>query len=1174
MSPTYYPRPDLLASLPDDRHAVIEASAGTGKTYTLEHLVIDLLIRRDVTLDQLLVVTFTDKAAAELRARLRRKFQDILHARGAVEPSQGSWCIDDLARTRLRHALACFDSAAISTIHGFCHRMLSEHAFDNLRLFDSQLVDSRAAFTRAFYAVLRKTLAREERFQAFLEAWLDDHTLDQLIDLLFEAHARRGQVQPRLHLDQLSLALGAALKLPLDPNSLRPALNRACAPPGQLRAILRRVALLRQLLQRYLRTGRVAGFLCELSAAEHTERHNEGLLPYLIDRLSRLIRQQGLLHTVRDGLKALHQASVPMESAIVQVFLPQVQATLAQNKADRGELDFDDMPQLLQANLAHPDGHALVQTLRRRYRFALIDEFQDTDELQWRIFEQLFVQDGAQGNLLLIGDPKQAIYGFRGADVTTYLEAKARLVEGGASAIHLTQNHRSGPLMVQALNLLFQQSRARPFFTGQIRYEHPITCGDPTRPAVQLGADSLAPVHLMQVRAQKKTLSSPGARRTLAEAYALRIQALLSSGSRGGGPPLSPHDIFVLTRTSQEGLEVGRHLRSAGVPHAFYKQDGLFQTQEADDIRAMLAAIAEPGVRARRLRAWQSPFFAVPVQDLAACRDLSSTHPYVQRLLMLRELADAKDYDRLFTRIIEDSGIVERALFTDDSERELTNYLHIFEILQEQASRSKGTLSELIHTLTAFIEGRRRPEGQDGNVQRLESEREAVQIMTMHKAKGLEAEVVFIFGGYDRVPSRSHVYHEERRRCLWVGAEPPPEAEVEAEQEDQRLLYVALTRARSHLVLPYFGLRPGADASGPPTREFEGLKGCYAQLNARLDDVVTQLDDPELGRIFSFETLDERRLVRQARASDTQVDLRDWQPPQDMLQPGEPPQDLMGLRQRHQGRSVTSYSHLKALAGGYRRPEPRLPERPGEDDLFDPAESGAAPRADAMMGGSATGRLLHELLQDAPFEGLRRASSALDWGTQPEVRALFEAKLRRHGRDPGDLEPWLQLVFTTLTAPIPVKEGLLTAGLCALEGAVKEMEFLFPVPTPPGAPPRLIKGFIDLVFEDRGRAYLLDYKSDRLPQYAPEDLEVHMGHNYSLQVELYSLALVRYLGLVDEASYEARYGGAVYAFMRGMQTHDTGHPGVIFCRPTWAELVACEQSLAEVALGPGPKASA
>ncbi len=1181
MSPVLYPKPEILSELPQHRHGVIEASAGTGKTYTLEHLVIDLIISAEVRLDEILVVTFTEKAAAELRARIRVKLTEIVGTQHSPPANgQPSWTIDDATRQRLSRALMSFDAASISTIHGFCHRMLGEHAFDNLRLFSEELVDGRAAFTRAFYTVLRRAFAREERFQPFLEAWLDDQPLDALVTLLFDAHARRGHIHPPLHLDRLDQALRQATLLPLSPHRLRPALKKAGAPHGQIKAILRRVGLLKQILERYHRSTKVPALLCELGAAEHKDRNNEGVLPYLVDRLTALIRTEGTLKNVRDGLRLLQSVYVPIESAVVQVFLPEVQTILAQDKAQRGELDFDDMLGLLHGSLQGPTGETLVATLRQRYRFALIDEFQDTDEIQWNIFRRLFLDSGAQGRLFVIGDPKQAIYGFRGADVNTYLEARKLMEDAGASRVQLVDNFRSSQGLIEAVNILLQQKLMHPFFTGEIRYDHPVRCGNPAQTGFELCGRTLAPIHLVQVNARKKTLSGSGARRTLAKYYAEKIADILDPKLNSAG--LKPNDIYVLTRSAKEGLEVAKALRRVGVPHAFYKQDGLFQTPEADDVRSVLAAIAEPNQRSRRIRAWQSPFFSVPLESLPACGNLAGTHPFMQRLLVWRELADAKDYDRLFTAIIADSGIIERELLLEDSERELTNYLHIFEILQEQASRSKGTLRELIHSLTAYIERRKLPEGEDGNVQRLESERDSVQVMTMHKAKGLEAAVVFVFGGYDSVPSRSHLFHEGEQRCLWIGPNPPPEAETEREQENQRLLYVTLTRAKTHLVLPYFPFARDTDGEqGARVREFQKLDGPYAQLNAQLDRVVAEIESPRLSPLFSLEQVPEQAYTRQRTREQARPELETWQPPESLLAVPTVHADLPKLRRLHQGRVITSYSRIKASKGGYTPPQMPTQAAPeGEDSVREVSATTAAPDTVQLPGGTASGRFVHEMLERAPIEGLRDAPNLEFWAARKDIRQLFEEGVRKYDRDPKYQPHTMELVYTALTAPVQLDDLRLEQGLCAVDRSVAEMEFLFPIPEhdeptieiPASVPWRaergFVKGFIDLVFEQDGRLYLLDWKSDLLPSYAPEDLVEHVEHNYMLQAEFYTLALVKLMEISSEADYEARFGGAVYCFVRGMSAQGDGRQGVFFARPSWSTVLNSEAGLRAVNLGP------
>jgi exodeoxyribonuclease V beta subunit len=567
-----------------------------------------------------------------------------------------------------------------------------------------------------------------------------------------------------------------------------------------------------------------------------------------------------------------------------------------------------------------------------------------------------------------------------------------------------------------------------------------------------------------------------------------------------------------------------------------------------------LLAIADPHRRDRRFRAWQTPFFAVPLESLVDCRDLPGTHPLVETLFVWRALADAKEYNRLFTSIIDDSGIVERELFSKAGERELTNYLHIFEVLLEEASKTRATLSELIATLASFIDQRRFPEGEEGNVQRIESERDAVQIMTMHKAKGLEAAVVFLYGGLDEVPENAHLYHEGRTRCLYLGRNPPPVVKVESREENQRLLYVSMTRAKARLYLPYFGFTAGVE-SGAPERVLRNLSGSYGELNRVLDRVQPQI--PDLSPLFTIETIEEAPRRDPIDPPDELDRVGDWQPPSELLTPPEPRADLEGVRKRALGFVVTSYSKIKASKGGYHGPEggfePEPIEQIAEDvdaispELVLPAE---------LPAGAEAGRFIHELLEMIPLESIAAGPQFEDAG----VRELFERTLRRYAFDPKYLPHTMDMVHRSYAGPLRLGDRTLP-GVIAADRVVREMEFMYPIPGKAGR--GFIKGFIDLVFEWNGKIYVADWKSDLLPGYGEEHLTPHVAENYALQAELYTLAMVKLFDLGDRARFAERFGGTVYCFVRGMGLEGAGEAGVYFIPPDFDAVKTTELRLAE-----------
>ncbi len=1088
-----YARPDALAGLPPLRNAVIEASAGTGKTHTLEHLVVDLLLAHRIPIDQILVVTFTERASRELSARVRGLLESLLAGAwtepAAAVPDERCWVVDEEARRLLGQALFAFDTANISTIHSFCQRVLTDHAFAHLRLFDQTQIAEGQAFSEAFLDAARRELSVDPGLSPWFAQWLArGNSIEKLLKLLTDCARAGGKVRPETDPEKLAAATA--------------------------------------------------------------------LLPLETD------------------LRDANAAVISPDAVVAQLFLPRIRERARERKRLAGEYDFQDMLDLVAESLEGPRGEELVQTLRARYRCALIDEFQDTDDVQWRIFRRIFFESGGTNPLYIIGDPKQAIYGFRGADVATYLAAREEVLRRGGTPLALAKSYRSTPALIEACNAIFDQSASPPFFTGGIAYRTPVTAARADFLAVGPGGQEASPIRLYCPTAKGKFPNAERLREILGDWIAREIRDLL------GAPPslllregrenvaLKARDIFVLTRTEKEGYIVGEHLRAAGIPHVYFKQEGLFQRDEARHICDLLRAVEDPHDRSLRFRAWIGPFFGLTLRDLENAGG-AGTAPLMERLLEWKVLADARQYGRLFARVVEESGIVRRELFFRESERELTNYLHIFEILLEEAGRTKGTLAELIRNLNAYIAKERFPEGLDANVQRLESEKEAVQIMTIHKAKGLESSVVFLFGGFTagRGENKVRIYHEGATRFAYVGknAAEPIEAAIEQEslEEDQRLLYVALTRARARLYLPYFA---------SPAAQPKNFNGVCSQLNARLVRLLGGPMDVRLRRLFAIQEIacdDETHGTDASPAAD----LSRWRPPAKLLAQ----QDLSGkfreARERHKGFIVASYTALKAGAG-YQAPEDAL-----EDAADEPASAVSGPPAsDELPGGRASGIFLHTVLEEVPLEALAAGAPFSRWRTDENVDRIFRQAMRLYGRDPRYLEHSQRLVHTALGASVRLPDGSRIEGLSRAAKSLREVEFLYPIPEKDhprlsskiaGAPGLerfriergFVRGFVDFVFVHEGLTYFLDWKSDSLPRWDADYLAAHVARNYRLQAKLYGLALVKMLGVHDRGGYEKRFGGFLYCFLRGMRAPGSGVEGIHAERPDWTKVAEWEDEL-------------
>jgi exodeoxyribonuclease V beta subunit len=1083
-----YMRPSILDELPAAGHAIIEASAGTGKTYAIEHLIIELLRGAAKSIEEILVVTFTEKATAELRARIRGLIERILRTDPAeVNPPRRGHArvaIDDPARQRLEQALRAFERAPIFTIHAFCWRVLTEFAFHSGARFGLDLDDGRRSFRAAFKAQLREHFAVDELMRAALAQWLEEKSADELERLLFEAH--RCRYEPGDH-------------------------ARAIAQAGQVLAA----------------EGRIEPRL------------------------------------------------------LTELYLPLVEERLDRDKRQRGQIDYDDMLAWVWRALEGPGGPALAAALRQRYRFGLVDEFQDTDDLQWRIFSRVFVA-GAEGNrLFVVGDPKQAIYAFRNADVHSYLRAREELLAEGASRISIDANFRSTAKLIDACNLIFDQKAQPPLFNGAIAYDHEAVCGVPERRALDARGRTIVPITLMRcvppagkkgsagyVREQvgrfiaatiKRMIEAPGGAITVEEPDRERAITVRRK--------VAARDILVLAATNNNCQEIGGYLREVGVPFAFYKLEGLFQTSEAQDVLDVLRALEDLNARSRRRRAWMSPFFALKLREIATINDPPAAHPLNQMLYEWRALAEAERFAELFDRLMHESGLTDRELFLRQSERELTNYFHIFEAMLERAVAGRLSLSEIIELLGDYIRARAQPPGPNGNIQRIESESAAVQVMTVHMSKGLEADVVMLFGGLfgnNQLPPVA-IYHEGHDRRFAIGTEAQDEKKAslrqERKEEEQRLLYVALTRARAKLYLPLY-----------PAESIKKGNGYYTQLNQRLQEVI----EPHAGaqdnaRWTELIEIAEVRGAGAALATKREtIPIERWIPPAELLEErSEPGIVFERLGNERAGLRMSSYTSLKHAAAAW-----ELTPGDFKTDLAPAMES------DDLPGGSAAGLFLHEVIERLDFATLATAANLAAWQRLEPVERLFRETMRRHQvRDARWFDRGTEMVFRTLTSPIAIAGGH-TIGALGHSRNTREMEFLFPIPE--ASHPRLgaaaaaegwsaergyLKGFIDFVFQDNGLIYFADWKSDLLRDYRTETVRQHVERNYGLQALIYSVGVVRLLQIRSETDYDQRFGGLLYIFLRGAGAEADHAHGIYFERPDWSVMRHHENELMKLGGG-------
>jgi exodeoxyribonuclease V beta subunit len=1088
------------SSLPPagDRFVVVEASAGTGKTFFLEHRVIDLILA-GANLDQILLVTFTDKAVAELRLRIRDLLDRLSRADGtapAVE-TESAWEIDDDARTRLRASVTAFDHAPIFTIHGFCHRVLLEDAFRANRLFDQTQVADEVAFDAAFGALVRERFATSSPDQELLSAYLEwGKNIDNLRDLLLKC-ARADARVPRRYDPQRAAAIRDALAAAFSAEE-RERLFREVPWKGKQSYAMGWLSTIARALE-------IAGDrpAAALGACDYLREDGAKLYKYL----SGSPKHAAAAEALRDAI-----TQMPLDEAIASELLPHVLKRIGADKAERGLFDYKDMLDLVLKALQGERGTEIADRLRTRMPWVMIDEFQDTDPVQWEIFRRVWMHDEAKG-LTIVGDPKQAIYGFRGADVATYIDAREELFRIGATQVTLSINRRSTKPLVDGVNEILIGQPLSPMLDKSITYETPVQAsGDVTcegaRPAISVFA--------MQGGNRDAN------RHALAQAIGTEIEQLRATPpaweSRGRSPAFSLGHVMVLTRSNKESVAIAGALRARGLACALVESDRLFQTREAAELAAVLDAVASPRDRSARLRALRTRFFDVPWTELMNVVDAPDHHPVIARLFDWAALGLRREYETLFRRIVEDSRFAERALVLGGGERAHVNTWHLVELLLEEVARSRCDLRELVGRLRRWINDREEL-SDDRDVQRAETDADAIRILTIHKSKGLEAPYVFLFGCASPAPrSKVDVLRDAVGRTLWVAAHDETikqQIASEVDAENQRLAYVALTRAQIRLYLPLYAEK-AIDS-----------KSTYWPIQRCLDPLVKRAN-----------ALVETVPVAVGEEEDAPA-------PADALAtfdaPSPPPiAELAPFAAARAGLAMLSYTRLArdhALAAS-ETSAPLLEGRDEQPVAIDAAEFDADDRDAAaddgpvlapgdIPGGANSGQFLHALLEHADLAAVRASPTVEAWRAQPGVAALIADRAREYAIADSHLAHASRLVYATLAAPLALTDGNTLPSLATATALAREVEFTYPIARAGSARPRaLVRGFIDALVAYDDELWVLDYKSDLL---AGADLAAaarsHVDEHYMVQARLYALAADRLRG-------GRRLAGLLYAFVR------------------------------------------
>ena len=1193
----------LALAFPLRGSQLIEASAGTGKTFTISALYLRLVLGhggepsgfgRELLPPQILVVTFTDAATKELRERIRTRLAEaarffreetpapdalIAELRDQYLPEQWSGCAN-----RLDIAAQWMDEAAVSTIHSWCQRMLREHAFDSGSLFTQTLEtdhsDLLGEVLRDYWRMFCYPM-QGDALNWVRSNWGGPAALLPRVRGLFASERDNvaGKEPAELIAQCLVERRAALLELKMPWRQWADELLALCHQGVASKSVDGR-----KMQARYFEP-----WFEKIKAWAEDESLEQldigtGFTRLTPDGMAEAWKGEAPRHPgleAMPGLKLSLDGLPTPDAAVLQHAAQWVGARFEEEKRRRAEMGFDDMLLRLDAALQAEGGERLASLIREQFPVALIDEFQDTDPVQYRIFESIYrIEDNnPESGLFLIGDPKQAIYAFRGADIYTYLRAR----QATAGRLHtLGTNFRSSHGMVSAVNHVFERAESREAGRGAFLFreqngENPV----PFLPVASQGRKEVLHIEGRAVPAlnvwhlsAEQPLSGAVYRQQLAAACASEITALLNGGQQGRAGfiqdgkdfrGLLPADIAILVRDGKEAQAVRAELSARGVRSVYLSdKDSVFAAQEAHDVLTWLKACAEPDVERPLRAALACITLNLSLAELERLnQDELAWEARVMQFRGYRELWRKQGVLPMLRRLLHDFRLPQALIARSDGERVLTNLLHLSELLQQAAAELDGEQA-LIRHLSEHLA----LSGQAGEEQilRLESDEQLVKVVTIHKSKGLEYPLVFLPFICSAKPvdgSRLPLHYHDASGKAQVTLKPTAElvalADDERLAEDLRLLYVALTRAQHACWLGVTDLKRGNNHSsvlhlsalgyllggGAPLAESAGLKRWVQDLQQDCP-ALSYGDMPEASAEHYHPPHNEAALLA-ARIPRRKASENWW---------------------------IASYSALRIgerlSEGSDEAPESQQEQKLFDDERLDPH----APR-DVVAGGAdihrfprgpGPGTFLHGLLEWAGDEGFAATPQAVE-----------DAIARRCNRRGWEgwitaLSDWLQHL---LKSPLPVGAGQSPVVLGQLSQYRVEMEFWFAshkvdvlkldelvrqythngvarVAAEPVMLNGMFKGFIDLTFEHDGRYYVADYKSNWLgvddTAYTGQAMEQSILDNrYDLQYVLYLLALHRQLkARLADYDYDRHVGGALYLFLRGTRAPSQG---VYFARP-------------------------
>ncbi|TGK01845.1 exodeoxyribonuclease V subunit beta [Leptospira langatensis] len=1181
------------------KNGFIGASAGTGKTHTIVFLVLKIL--RDsflssletneppIGIDSILVLTFTDKAASELRGRIRAEVRNKIQELEKIEnPSlENSKELEYFLFQSSR-----LDQAYISTIHGFAHKILQEYSLELGQGENAELVDEFSAISKALYARMRLefqdryprellpyilTQANDSYNDGFARTTWESFVANLAVKKVSSPDSIELQPRPKEFPDldhirnvfqELSIAFPKLLqsqegiKKKVHASTYKALSSRQVELQTLLLEINRKkgnfdplsfTLVLKSILD--LRRSKSKGLDAVLLTEDELKNANSepSIAAYRIEKVQ--------WERISSRLEALYST---LPSFIVSL-VEDIASDSVQLKSEENSITYGDMIlKLSEALSSHP---SFIETLRRRFRFGIIDEFQDTDPEQYHIFRILFLEKEPSsvrgGSLFLIGDAKQSIYGFRGADLGTYLSAKQEYDTNGAfsdSSIvypELDTNRRSLPELISSYNTLFSSANGDWFPILEEGFP-PISYREVHAPEVAgkavLYSDKSDRAALNAFRLSKEA-SSERMKEEYSKFLAEEILHLVSERSdiswKKDTNPNVPEkirwsDIAVLIRGWNDAELLQRQFRTRGIPYTYHKQAGLYRSGEAIRIREILSCLDQEGSRDSFYKLLVSDLFCISPEDLQNYEEYPIESGEKRLLESWRRFARKRDYPGLFRSLLTESMLASplENESLQDWERKITNFRQLFFFLSEKASKSDLSLSELV----SYLESKIVSEEEEDDYLERDSEEDRVKILTMHACKGLEFPIVFLFGGFSGWGNTKKKFSEYRsdlvssegekisKRILDLENKKEETSVINQINEDKRLYYVAVTRAMYKF---YFPLLAEEDKKRPLElfrKSFQVALHSFPPSSS-----VAIIHEKERGS-YESEWIQKGGTLVGINPSATR----------EVLQKTSRSIAIWPDQAERRKIQLESYSSLDLFfqeeGKAFHLDETRS-FKTDEEPVAITVLQNDLPSSNQM------GNLLHQILETADFNIYQKTASPEK--LPKEIKKSYKDILKSYGY--GNSEDQLEFfadrigffLWNSLRTPLPDLQNSISLSQIKAKDRRHEVDFFLKVPEQKGGSD-LLKGTLDLIFYQEGKYWILDWKSNRLEShysidpYSEAHLKEKVEGTYSLQLAIYSVVLDDWLKFKYGDEYDpGLLGGMYFLFLRGADEKMPGN-GIFF----------------------------